>query len=458
MKKHVIHTIISVMVFWGVYNPAVALSSEDDQSFLDMINQIRTTPYEYAIDLGYTPEFLIAKGIGSKKTFEDYTLDESLTAMAENESQLMAGEEIPEPEEPPVHRLTASTGGVVSFFNFMPRDTAFKIVIEYLFKKELDANTFDHILSEEYSHAGIAISAGKVGSGNAWFVAIRLGSAELVSEIQMLNLINQVRADPKNILEYLEFDQTKASNLNANISSLFDSDNVYKPLFFDASLSASAQAQSFYILNKMYPEEALSETQTALERAKYYEYEGEVVQEPFLYAYSSPEENGLSVDSLFLWLIEKELEEWPQSPVVFLTDFQDVGSSIAFLPDDEDEIDVSVLSFVVGKKDPNTSNDESSSGSDDDDDEMSRIYGILFEDIDGDDLYAPGEELRQQTVTVYNAEMQEIETVVTDNAGHFSIPLKTNRQYSFTATIEDVPLTWYEDGLLITSDQFVKLF
>jgi hypothetical protein len=226
----------------------------------------------------------------------------------------------------------------------------------------------------------------------------------------------------------------------------------------------------------MYLEEALSETQTALERAKYYEYEGDVVQEPFLSAYSSPEENGLSVDSLFLWLIQKELEEWPDSPFAFLNDFQDVGSSIAFLPGGEIyDWDTSVLYFVVGKKDPNTSNDESSSSNndnddddDDDDDEMSRIYGILFEDIDGDDLYAPGEELRQQTVTasVYVDdvdEMQEYRSVVTDNAGHFSIPLKTNRQYNFTATItieeENVQVSWEgNDGdYSITSDQFVKL-
>jgi hypothetical protein len=470
---------ISAMVIWAVYNPAAALSAEDDQVFVDMINQIRTAPYDYAIGLDYLPEDLIAKGILPETRYESYSLDEDLSAtaadeshaMAETESQLMAGEDITEPEELPVHRLTASTGGVVSFFNFMTRETAFKIVIDYLFKEELDNNTFNHILSEEYANVGIAISAGKVGSGNAWFVAICLGSAELVSEIQMLNLINQVRADPENIWKYLEFDQTEAFNLNANISSLFDSDNVYKPLFFDASLSASAQAQSFYILNEMYLEEALSETQTALERAKYYEYEGDVVQEPFLSAYSSPEENGLSVDSLFLWLIEKELEKWPDSPVAFLTDFQDVGSSIAFLPGGEIyDWDTSVLYFVMGKKDPNTSNDESSSSSnnDDDDDEMSRIYGILFEDIDGDDLYAPGEELRQQTVTVSVYmddvdEMQEYQRVVTDNAGHFSIPLETNRQYNFTATItieeENVQVPWEgNDGdYSITSDQFVKL-
>jgi len=86
---------------------------------------------------------------------------------------------------------------------------------------------------------------------------------------------------------------------------------------------------------------------------------------------------------------------------------------------------------------------------------MSRIYGVLFSDNDGDGLYAPGEELIQQTVTVYDGEMQEIETVVTDNAGHFSIKtLETNQQYSFTATIEEVQV---REDIFITSDQFVKL-
>ena len=112
-----------------------------------------------------------------------------------------------------------------------------------------------------------------MGSGNAWFVSISLGSAELVSEIQMLNLINQVRADPKSIWEYT--DSSPADVWDQNLSELIYSEYKYKPLFFDASLSAYAQAHSFYKLNEMYPEEALSETQTPLERAKYYKYEGE---------------------------------------------------------------------------------------------------------------------------------------------------------------------------------------
>ena len=157
MKKHVIHTMISAMVIWAVYNPAAAISAEDDQVFVEMINQIRRDPYDYASNyLECTPEFLKTRGIEPDTTFDDYTLDDGLTVMAEaesheTESQSNAGEEISESEEPPDHRfrLTASTGGVVSFFNFMSRETAFKIVIDYLFKEELDSNTFNHILSEK---------------------------------------------------------------------------------------------------------------------------------------------------------------------------------------------------------------------------------------------------------------------------------------------------------------------
>jgi len=435
---------ILAMVIWAVYNPAAALSAEDDQSFLNMINQIRKAPYDYARDLGYTHEELIEKEIGSETAFASYTLDEGLTVMAETESHSAS-------EEPPVYRLTASTGGVVSFFNFMTRETAFKIVIDYLFKEELNTNTFSHILSEEYSYAGIAISAGKVGSGNAWFVAIRLRSSERVSEIQMLNLINEVRSNPKNIWEYTKLTQAEAYGKNSDIPDLIYRE--YKPLFFDASLSASARAHSDYELNGTYPDDLL-ETQTALERAASYGYEGDVVQEAFLDAYSLPEKNGLSVDSLFRWLIRKELEEWPQSPVAFLNDFQDVGSSIAFLPDDE--VDLSVLSFVVGKNEPNTSNDEGGSSNND---QMSRIYGVLFSDNDGDGFYDPEEELIQQDVTVSVHvdgvdEMQKLKTVRTDNAGHFSMTLETNRRYSFTAIIEEIQVS---RDIFITSDQFVKL-
>jgi len=52
-----------------------------------------------------------------------------------------------------------------------------------------------------------------------------------------------------------------------------------------------------------------------------------------------------------------------------------------------------------------------------------------------------------------------IETVRTDNAGHFFMELPANQQYYFTATIDDVLVSWEgNDGdHLITSDQFVKL-
>lgn len=470
MKKHFIYTIISAMVIWGVCGPAAALSSEDNQTFLDMINKIREDPYTYAVDeLEYDSESLIANGIGpdTKLDLDPYTLDENLTAMAADESELMAGGEILETTKP-VHRLTASTGGVVSFFNFMSQDTAFKVVIDYLFRNELDTNEFNHILSNKYAYAGIAISAGTVESGNAWFVAINLGSSALVSEIQMLNLINQLRSNPKNIWEYTELNHINAHELNSNIENLTSSGNKYKPLFFNASLSASAQeAHSFYM-----PEEP--EPQTPLERAIDYGYEGEAVEEYFLPVLpSTEEEDALSVDSLFLSLIQQELEKWPQSPVpvVFLKDFQDVGSNISQPGED---IEDPLLSFVVGKNTlTNTSNDENTSSNSD---ELSRIYGILFEDKNGNDRYDPGEEIIQQTVKVYvDDEMQEPhKTAVTDNAGHFFMELEANHQYDFIATLEEnVPVIWkgyvedqngwwYEDKnenttKIITSDQFVNL-
>ncbi|EIM63399.1 hypothetical protein DespoDRAFT_01455 [Desulfobacter postgatei 2ac9] len=443
MKIHIIHTLISAMVFWGVYGPAAALSAEDDQYFLDRINEIRTAPYNYAIEhLECTPDFLKAKGIKPDTTFARYTLDERLTAMAEDESQLMAGEEITVSEAPPYYRLTASTGGVVSFFNFMSREEAFIIVINYLFKKELDNESFDHILSKDYSSAGIAISAGKVGSGNAWFVAICLRSAELVSEIQMLNLINDVRSNPNNIWTY-EYNGTKMNqadvfSLNSGICDLFA--GKYEPLFFNADLSVSA-----------------SQAETDPETGNCHGYEGEVVRSEV--AIRSEEEWSQPVEFLFFSLLFQELASWPQGLVVFSNGIQDVGSSSTFQPGDGDgEIGFSILSFVVGKSNLNAGNNESAGS---EDATTVRIYGLLFSDIDGKGLYAPGYELIKQTVKVYDDEMQEqeIQSAVTDNAGHFFMELPANQQYYFTATIDGVPVSWEgNDGnYLITTDQFVKL-
>ena len=405
-----------------------------------MINKIREAPYDYARDLGYDPESLRVNGIEAETAFKPYEQDSALTQAAVDESASIAGEDISESTAPSIYRFSASTGGVVSFFNFMSREMAFKIVIDYLFEKELETNTFDCVLSKDYAYAGVAITAGKVGSGNAWFVGICLRSAELASEIQMLNLINAVRDNPKSILKYLELDQLEAYDKNKNIEYL--SSGEYNPFFFDTALSESAQALSSHLLNDT------DETQTALEWAEDYGYTGEDVKDFFLPVGSLPEDNGLSVYTLFLYLMRNELTQWPLSSVAFLKDFQDIGSSISFQAGDK--IDTSVLSFVVGRNDP-----------DDGDDETVRIYGLLFSDNDGNDLYAPGEEETciQQTVTAYNNETQETQTAVTDNAGHFLMKLPANQQYSFTATIEGVPVSWEGNNgdYLITSDQFVKL-
>ncbi|WP_041279355.1 hypothetical protein [Desulfobacula toluolica] len=437
MKKQIkLYTIILAMVFLGVHGASLAESSENKETFLDVINQIRTAPFSYALSLGYDSEFLVKSGILPETQFEPYAADDFLTAIAADDNGLMTGEETLASKKKPVHLLTAETGGVVSFLNFMSLDTAFKIVIDYLFRKELDTNKFHHILSNAYSYAGIAISPGRVGGlGNAWFVAIRLGSSELVSEMQMLNLINQVRSDPWKILDYSELNSAEVFNENQSVLYLFT--NNYQPLFFDASLRAASGAHSFYVFHGAYPEPS---GDTPLERAAFHGYEGGFVQESALIVnFLKEEEGGASVDTLFSSLIRNELKIWPLGSAVFLKDFQDAGSSISFGVGAD--IDVSVLSFVAGKKIS-------------DNEQISRIYGVLFSDNDGNGLYSPGEELIQQTVKVYAEEMQAVKNVITDNAGHFSMTLDSNKQYSFKATIEDVPVT---QEIFITSDQFVKL-
>jgi hypothetical protein len=317
----------------------------------------------------------------------------------------------------------------------MPVDTAFKIVVDNLFRKEIETNEFHYILSNTYSYAGIAISPGRLEDRvNAWFVAICLGSSELVSDIQMLNLVNQVRDDPWKILDYTRLNPAEAFTENQEVVHLFA--GGFQPLFSDASLMASASAHSFYVLHGTYPE--LS-GETPLERAAFHGYAGDFVQEFALTVPSLKEEGPASVGTLFSALIHRELKVWPEGSAVFLNDFQHAGSSMSFQAGDD--IDISVLSLVTGENSHK-------------DDQMPRIYGLVFSDNDGNGLYSPGEEMIQQIVKVYDQDMQALENVVTDNAGHFSMTLDANKQYSFKTTIEDVPVS---REIFIATDQFVQL-
>jgi len=440
MKKIKTYTIILLVILFCVCRSALAFMSENEASLLDLINQIRTAPFAYALALGYDQEFLAEMDILPETQFEPYLMDEYLCSSAADSNYSLTGEDKEPVEKLPVHLLTAETGGVVSFFNFMPVEVAFKIVIDNFLRKELETSNFQYILSNVYSYLGISIKAGALENRmNAWFFAVNFGSSTLKSEVQVLNMINQVRSEPWKVQAYI--DRKIIDLYHENLNVLYLLRRKYSPLFLNASLHASAQANSFSVLYETYSEATVF---TPLERAMDNGYKGGFVQESVVDAAYEKDNLISCVNTVFSTLILDEFKTWPEGAAVFSSDFQDIGPGLSLRSGDD--FDRAVLSIYVG-----TDMDIK----EDDVQQISRIYGIIFSDIDQNNVYSPGEEIVRENVVIYGEYLEPIKSVVTDNAGHFSVTLESNKKYFFRAESEGFSVT--KEILLTASDQFVKL-
>ena len=440
MLKYVKIYIISLFVALVFGAGFVNAGTQNREIFLlELVNQIRSAPFEYGVRLGYDPVFLEGLNIFPDTKFESYQMDEDLNFRAEASNNQMGTGDVESSEPEPIHSLTAETGGIVSFKNFIPANTAVEIIVNNLFKREVENNNFQHILSDKYLYIGVAVDSGvSQDLKNSWFITIRFGSALLKSETQILNLINQVRSEPWKSFSYIDKDLWDFVQENPGLTGLFSIH--YTPVFFDSSLHAVAGDRSYYAfnINKKDVSDSLFVTMTLSERGIYHGYKGQVVQETGFW--SVFDKGGFLVDELFSYLISREFSRWPYESTVFTSDIRQAGPQITM--DYGEEEDFAFFSLATGY-DVNLNSGLTA-----------KIYGILFSDNDGNTIYSPGEEMAQQTVTVYDKDLQIVNEVSTDNAGHFSLTLDPNQQYIFKAVLETGEVTQTH---FISEDQFVKL-
>jgi len=418
-----------------ICSPVLADTSEDEAWLLERINYIRTAPFSCAQDLGYDSEFLKQRSIFEETAFTPWQADEYLNALAVAENN--SAQELPVPEPAHDFARTAQTGGVLSFFNYMPVRAACTIIIDNLFKKEIEENNPAHLLSQNYAFAGISIRGGVTENGqNGWFVTICLGSSILTSEVQVLNMINQVRAEPRAAGHYIETDLLPLMEENWGLLDVFAND--YPPIFFNSDLNASARAGAFFMLHGDYPE-PLAFTMTPVERMAYYGYEGLNATESMQITVLPKGDAVFAVNRFVSSLILDELAGYPEGAIVFGGEYQAAGVGISFVSGTD--FDTGVACLDAGTDPPADTG-------------VSRIYGIFFKDLDGNAVYSPEEGMANQSVQVYDETLNLVESTGTDNAGHFSVTLETNRNYIFRAETETVSAA---GEVFVCADQFVKL-
>lgn len=176
---------------------------------------------------------------------------------------------------------------------------------------------------------------------------------------------------------------------------------------------------------------------TPEERALYFGYLGQSVREATGSAVCAGNTMHCS-SALFSALLHDELTTWPQDALVFSNDFQDAGPAIS-----TSDGDIAAFSLFASRVATERYL------------QSPRIYGVIFLDADNNNAYSPGEELAGETIEVYDGNQNLVTTLVSDNAGHFSMTLGAGQQYLFKVALEGVVVS---ETVFVDTDKFVKLY
>jgi len=374
-------------------------SNANSLYIIELINWIRLDPASYAVSLGYDRETLLSERPWLKALLENklpmMNISEFLNTKAIILNDPVVDSAVPVPSLSDDFARTGEVSGAVTFSNFMDPKTAIRIVVDSQLKNELTHGFLGQrcILSSELDMAGAAFEAGvslnKNVCGNAYYVTAALGSSLLKSQRQILNMINQVRANPSGAKGYLPF-------------SLDDFTGEYPPLFFDGVMAAFVKTE--YV-----------DTEYYAIHAKNFGYEGYGVSRSSAIEVFPKTDVNTMISWIFTSLVLKEAKGLMPSNVVFGRHLNQAGLNLQFV--NGAVWGYARLSLIAGlgeNKKPG----------------YSRIYGLVHSDADLNNVYTPGEGAENRIVTIYNQHTFTVaETAVTDNTGHFSASLLSNRGY-----------------------------
>lgn len=429
MKKKILHIALTFfagfMVTMGSVQAVSAENQDADSLFVvELINLIRMDPVSYAAGLGYDGEALLAERPWLAELVENklplLSLSDSLNAKAALVNNADFIEPLPQSVMADDYARTGEVSGVVSFYNFMDPKNAVRIVVNSQFKRELDSAFQGQrcILSADLDLAGAAFEAGRTVVGNevdnAYYVTALLGSSLLKSQRQILNLINQIRANPLAV--------------NGDLSVVLNNNQGgYRPLFFNEVLSRFVKTE-------------FVDTDYYAVHAENFGYQGDGLGKRSsidVFSKTSPDEMVLGI---FSSLVANEARDFKMGSVMFGTYYNEVGVNLAI--SSGTEFDYARLTLIAGLGETDNPG-------------YSRIYGLVHVDGDLNDTYTPGEGAKKRIVSIYDQEtLVPAGTAVTDNTGHFSVTLLSNRNYIVqTITGESPAVT----DIFLDRDRFLVL-
>ena len=384
---------------------AAATRISNEEYVVALVNHIRLDPLKYAETLGYNRQILLQQMPWLSEVRYDLDLlsvSEFLNqrAAVRNRMDLSVAEPVPTTHTD--YAVVGDINGVVSFNNFMDTWEAINVVINNQFRKELDPMYEGKriIISSEYKLIGTSFRAGKTqlptGSKNAYYLFVCFASSQLKSEVQVVNMINQLRANPSESYKYLSYN---TGFLSAG----------YSPLFLNDALASTARISLFTPIN-------------SLAHAQYFGFPGINVADSSVIEIFPKTDSAQLALWIFSSLIINEIKAYPGRNTILNPAWNEIGPALYHV--NNPAYDHVKLTAVSGRTENQTP-------------AVSRVYGVVFTDIDLNGVYTPGEEAPDRVISVYDMRTRaRIRTAVTNTAGQFCLSLPNNVEYSIQTGTE----------------------
>ncbi len=391
----------------------VELAARDDLSSyaVEVINQIRLDPLSYAEGLGYHRDAVLlihpwlagvpSQGLAVVQN-SDYLREK---ALAENIPGSELSNAVSSSWQEPV--VTTEIGGSVSFLNFMPPEQAVKIILDNQFKKELEAggNADLVLLGGDFSQAGAAIGSGSVlaapGQALTYHVSVVMGSSFSKAQAQVMNMMNQFRANPAGTLRYLAVGW---AGLPSQCGPFFQ-DSV---LFQAADLRLYADNMQF------------------LSQSGDLGYLGSNLSEVSAMEFLPKAGDDYQVLLAFFALAKQEMLLNQGTQLMLNPGLNEAG--VAFNRIEGKDGDYIKLSVAGGN-----SLEPEKEG-------VSKVYGLIYSDPDLNRFYTPGEGVDGCLVGFFNKHTQERVAITRTNAvGQYQLELPSGAEY---IVITGTPASW----------------
>lgn len=331
--------------------------------------------------------------------------------------------------------------GLIFFKNFISADRAVSQMFEKMFKDELSPEWTGprNILNPDFKDLGVGFTGGLYQfdgmKGNVYLTVCDFGRSPEMYELQLLQLVNQLRARPAAVAADLGVDAAVVTEMYPELKPVFS--NGLPPVRLNAPLYFSAEAKISDMIENGYFGYASPSGVTLGERIWDAGYRAEWAAETLARTPTcdGPVSPALTISRIFRQMAFNSLRTTGYRDPHFLSEkaveagFRVVAAdspALAGICGDDVHVTAGDFGAPLIKTGP-------------------VIAGIVFVDANGNDLYDVGEEAANAAVTIRAQGVGGVsQTVNTDMAGGYAVSVAPGLYCASVGEGEDLQFKWIQ--------------